>query len=315
MNPQSLQTFDLNLLVSLDALLAAGNVSHAAEKLHLSQSTVSGHLAKLRAMFDDELLVRRASGRGMVLTPHAETLRALVRASLSNMQAMFGRKDAFDPATEQRTFSMAIAPPDAAALAFVSALIPRLKQRGGPDVRIAVRTVSVEAIVSEMESATIDLLVSRQELVPMALKSRLLVVEDFVMMQRRQHPRGLRPPSLAEFCELGHVVTPGPGGIPSFVDRALAEIGCERRIAVESSDHALTMSIVAATDYVAITPAHLVQNQLDRFATFAIPFALAPVQLCASWHPRWQFDPAAVWLREQLSGAAAVWNAPALAAA
>lgn len=308
MTLQTLRNFDLNLLVSLDALLTAGNVSHAAAKLHLSQSTVSGHLAKLRAVFRDELLLPRASGRGMVLTPHAEILRDQVRESLAQVEGMFGRKGGFDPATQQRTFTIAIVPSDAAALAFASACIPRVKDAAGPGVRVAMRTVNIDSIVVEMERGTIDLLVSRQDLVPASLKSRHLVDEPFVMVQRKQHPRGRRPPSMAEFCRLGHVVTPGPHGMPSFVDRALAALGQQRRIEVESSDFTLTIDIVATTDYVATLPAHLVNNRGDRLDVFDLPFALPPLQLCASWHLRWQFDPGASWLRDQLSGAAETWS-------
>ncbi len=48
---------DLNLLVTLDVLLMELNVTRAAERLSLSQPSVSAHLAKLRAFFDDPLLL------------------------------------------------------------------------------------------------------------------------------------------------------------------------------------------------------------------------------------------------------------------
>ena len=48
---------DLNLLVALDALLTHQNVTRAAEQLNLSQSALSGALARLREHFDDELVV------------------------------------------------------------------------------------------------------------------------------------------------------------------------------------------------------------------------------------------------------------------
>jgi len=53
-----MQHFDLNLLASLDALLAEKNVTRAAQKVHVTQSTMSGILRRLRDQFDDELLVR-----------------------------------------------------------------------------------------------------------------------------------------------------------------------------------------------------------------------------------------------------------------
>ena len=67
---------DLNLLIALDALLAEGSVVGAARRLGLSASAMSRTLARLRAATGGPLLVR--AGRGLVPTPHATDLRALV---------------------------------------------------------------------------------------------------------------------------------------------------------------------------------------------------------------------------------------------
>ena len=68
---------DLNLLASLDALLAEKNVTRAAKKIHVTQSTMSGILRRLRDQFDDELLVR--IGRSYDLSPFAQSLAISVR--------------------------------------------------------------------------------------------------------------------------------------------------------------------------------------------------------------------------------------------
>ncbi|MGQ3313673.1 LysR family transcriptional regulator, partial [Reyranella sp.] len=49
---------DLNLLHTLDVLLAEGNVTRAARRLRLSPSAMSRALARLRAVTGDALLVR-----------------------------------------------------------------------------------------------------------------------------------------------------------------------------------------------------------------------------------------------------------------
>jgi DNA-binding transcriptional LysR family regulator len=67
---------DLNLLVTLDVLLAEGSVARAAQRLRLSPSAMSRALARLRATTGDPLLVR--AGRGLVPTPRALELREQV---------------------------------------------------------------------------------------------------------------------------------------------------------------------------------------------------------------------------------------------
>ena len=81
----NLYRFDLNLLVTLDALLAEKNVTRAGMRMNLSQSAMSGALARLRDFFQDELLV--PMGRKMVLTPLAEDLVQPVRDVLLQIQA------------------------------------------------------------------------------------------------------------------------------------------------------------------------------------------------------------------------------------
>ena len=70
----NLVNLDLNLLVSLNALLEEQGVTRAASRLGLSQPALSASLARLRRHFGDELLVR--SGRGYELTPIGLHLRA-----------------------------------------------------------------------------------------------------------------------------------------------------------------------------------------------------------------------------------------------
>mgnify|MGYP001142138964 CR=1 FL=1 len=60
---------DLNLLFTLDVLLAEGSVARAARRLHLSPSAMSRALARLREATGDPLLVR--AGRGLVPSPRA----------------------------------------------------------------------------------------------------------------------------------------------------------------------------------------------------------------------------------------------------
>lgn len=73
LHDQFLRQLDLNLLVTLDALLVEHNVTRAAERLHLSQPAVSLQLARLREFFADPLLL--PGPRGMRPTARAEELR------------------------------------------------------------------------------------------------------------------------------------------------------------------------------------------------------------------------------------------------
>ena len=89
-----LHLFDLNLLVSLDALLTERNVTRAGNRLNFGQSALSGALARLRHSFHDELLV--PVWRQMALTPVAEGLVEPVRDILLRIRETLGSKPQFE---------------------------------------------------------------------------------------------------------------------------------------------------------------------------------------------------------------------------
>ncbi len=65
----NIRRINLNLLITLDALLTERHVSRAAQKVFITQPAMSNSLAQLRELFKDKLLVR--SSKGMELTPRA----------------------------------------------------------------------------------------------------------------------------------------------------------------------------------------------------------------------------------------------------
>src|SRR5262245_35877768 len=85
----NLSRVDLNLLVALDALLAERSVTRAAARVGLRQSAMSHNLARLRALFGDELLIRGADG--MRATPRALALIDPVRIALAQITALVSR--------------------------------------------------------------------------------------------------------------------------------------------------------------------------------------------------------------------------------
>ena len=95
-------TFDLNLMRVLDALLHEGSTVRAGEKLHLSQSAVSGALSRLRHALDDDLFVRR--GNRLVPTDYAAALALPLREELERLENLLSRPKRFDPARAQEVF-------------------------------------------------------------------------------------------------------------------------------------------------------------------------------------------------------------------
>ena len=101
-----MQNLDTRLLQVFDEIYKTRSVSRAADQLGLGQPVVSVALGKLRQHFGDPLFVRTASG--MDPTPLGEELVRPIRHAIDALQAALGYRSAFDPATVQRTFRIAM---------------------------------------------------------------------------------------------------------------------------------------------------------------------------------------------------------------
>src|SRR3954463_7661115 len=95
---------DLNLLVTLDVLLAEGSVARAARRLRLSPSAMSRALARVRDATGDPLLVR--AGRGLVPTPRALELRERVRQLVADAEGVLRPTEKLDLDRLERTFAL-----------------------------------------------------------------------------------------------------------------------------------------------------------------------------------------------------------------
>lgn len=101
----NLNRLDLNLLLTLDVLLREHNVTRAAQRLNLSQPSVSVQLARLREIFDDPLLL--PGPRGMQPTVRADELREPLRQALEALERAVSPVNAFDPARASVTWRIA----------------------------------------------------------------------------------------------------------------------------------------------------------------------------------------------------------------
>jgi DNA-binding transcriptional LysR family regulator len=101
MKNNDLARIDLNLLVVFEAVMQERSVTRAAERLNLSQSTISHALKRLQHALKDELFIR-GSGE-MRPTPRAVALSNALIPTLIHIRAALAPA-AFNPAKAARTF-------------------------------------------------------------------------------------------------------------------------------------------------------------------------------------------------------------------
>lgn len=249
----NLHRLDLNLLRTLDVLLSENNVTRAAQRLNLSQPSVSIQLARLREIFADPLLM--PGPRGMQPTARADELRQPLRAALAALEQAVAPVAPFDPATAAETWRVAAT--DYMASAILLPMLGRLRL-ASPGSRLAVFELQPARLEQQAASDTVDLFFHTREGAPPGLHQRLLFRERYVLAGRAEHP-ALRPGlSLETFCQLEHViVSPDGGGFSAATDTALANLGLARRVVLSVPHFLFMLETLRNSDLVAVLPERL----------------------------------------------------------
>lgn len=289
-----LSDVNLNLLVALEALIAEGSVTRAAERIGVTQSAMSHTLRQLRELFDDPLLVRGKGG--MVPTPRAEAAVLPLRRGLGELRAALARQAAFDPAQSRRTLRVATA--DGIAVALIPGIL-RILRVEAPHVDLDVVPFSNRTIAEQLDTAQVDLAIGAGFPSVSGLRTRKLFDEHFVCLVAADHPCVQEQLSLEMWTKLPHALVGTGAGGPGVVDRALAEIGMSRRVALRVRSFLAAPLIVARSHLVLTLAAGLAAPFLDvlPLRVFPPPVELPRFALRAVWHERYGHEPALSWFR------------------
>ncbi|MGF6918612.1 LysR family transcriptional regulator [Paraburkholderia sp. 40] len=289
----NLRRLDLNLLVTLDVLLEEHNVTRAAERLNFSQPSVSVHLAKLRDVFGDPLLL--PGPRGMRPTAKAQALREPLREALDALQRAVAPTSPFDPAAATQTWR--IAATDYAESTIILPMLAGLRAVA-PGTRLAIVEAVPPRLARQAEQGDIDIGFHTSEGAPEGLRRRVLFAERYVLVGRAGHPKLKRRPTLAQFCKLEHViVSPDGGGFFGVTDETLAKVGLARKVVLSVPHFLFMQSVLASTDLVGMLPARLVRGT-DALRMVEPPVEVPGYEMAMLWHERVHRDPAHQWLRE-----------------
>src|SRR3954468_10846535 len=297
---ERLREVDANLLLSLHALLEERNLTHAGERMTMSQPAMSGALTRLRKHFDDELLVR--AGRGFELTPLAEELRPSVAAAVEAAEALLGNQREFDASSSHKRFTVSMSE---YAMTVLAEPLTRMLGEQAPGCTIALDPIDVRRDQFEGQLMRRDLIIG-----PLGFEfpGRLQPVftDELVCVVARDHPLledGAL--SLDDLQQMPHAVAvfAAAGQRRRPLEVELDAKGVQDRTVLVQVTSLLTLPFaVAGTDMCAFVPSRLARRCLDVLELTIAETPLQPVTIteAAHWHARRENDPAVVWLRRLL---------------
>jgi DNA-binding transcriptional LysR family regulator len=304
-----LQQFDLNLLVALDALLSEQSVTRAGARMNLSQSAMSGTLARLRDVFQDELLI--PVGRGMVLTPLARDLVEPLRDVLQQVRSTLATRPRFDPATSRRHFSISAS--DYVADVLLVDLL-RLVNAVAPGITFELRAVGTRA-AEDLDRDTVDFVIAPEGYVSPVHSKEVLFDDTHTCIAWTKNPHVGSTLSLDRYLSLGHVLVRVSEDGANYDERILRGMNHRRRVDVVTPSFTLAPHLVVGTERIATVATRLAVKYaaLLRIKLVPVPIDIPPMVEMLQWHRAHDHDPAHIWLREQMRAAAAAMTPPILA--
>jgi DNA-binding transcriptional LysR family regulator len=291
----NLASLDLNLLVSLDALLQQRSVTKAAAQMGLSQPALSASLARLRRHFGDELLTR--VGNEYRLTPLAVQLRGLARAALTGVERVFTAQPEFDPASSNREFNLLISD---YAVAVLGDTIAELLAEEAPSARLRL-TANTPGAVDQAHQLLLstDLLFVPHGFVS-DLSHRDLYRDEWVCIVAADNEAVGEQLTVENLETLPWVVTFHGPTAATPAARQMRMRGIELNIQVVTENFLTVPSLVAGSGRIALLQRRLVELLPLNIGLRQLPppVEVGPLVEAMWWHPVFDDDPEHAYLRD-----------------
>lgn len=285
---------DLNLIVCLNALLEEKNVSAAAQRLFVTQSAMSGALARLRRHFNDEILVQL--GRRMVLTEFAETMVSPICQLMIDLESIFGSEAQFRPAESQRTFTLAVADH------MLQLLMPHVSQRVAMEAPgVILQLVAPAGISAEMiENGTVDLTVTAEAQASRAHPTEFLFAEPYMLIGWRENPSLSKPLTFERFCQLGRAaVRHGPSRSLVAAEAQMLAFPELDKVELVLPSYSSMPNFIIGTQRVGFMHQSLALFFAERYPITVLkpPIEIAPLRIVLQHHQLRARDPGVAWLK------------------
>jgi LysR family nod box-dependent transcriptional activator len=280
---------DLNLLVALDALLTDPHVTRAAERLCVSQPTLSGSLARLRDYFQDDLIVQ--VGRRMALTPMGEALRLPLRDVLGDAEKLLSTKSHFDPASAERRFTITCT--DYVWATLIGKVIRRLASEA-PGIQL-----EYAGTARDFAEHRVELLIVADRFALKDHSSRQLFQESFVCIAWSGNERIGESIGFEDYFAHRHIVAYSPRQT-LVSDWIAARHGMRCKIATRVPDFTMVPQSIVGTPYLATVPTRMAKHYAGHLPLRILeaPLELPVLTQVMQWHRHQETDQGMQWLRE-----------------
>ena len=291
----NLRSIDLNLLTIFDAIMAEGQMSKAALRLHMTQPAASHALKRLRQTFDDDLFIR--TRQGMKPTPRAIEIAEPIREVLTIILETLDTDQSFDPTQSDRPFNIAFGRYGELML------LPQIINK----VNEVETAISIHSYLDEqstgielVKEGSIDFCFDFVAPEDARLDYCLFNEQELVVIARKDHPRLVETISIKQYFAERHVVMSFGNERREKLQQVMTGLGGARKILAEVNQYIAAPTVVMQTDGIATVPRQMAEFFLyqNKLTILPFPFELAALPIYLIWHKAMNRDNGHQWLKQ-----------------
>ncbi|VVO36287.1 LysR family transcriptional regulator [Pseudomonas fluorescens] len=294
-----MSTFDLNLIPTFVALHETASVTATAERLHVTQPSISYALGKLREHFDDPLFIRNRNG--MQPTRLANSLYACFKDVSQNVDSAIAQARKFDPATSTRSFRLALS--DMGELAFLPRVLGHLN-RVAPFVELEVIPVNIELAAQWLNEGHVDAVICSRVLAGPGITYHPVLLQHYVCVLAADHPRVGESLSMEQFLAEPHVLV-NSNAMHNMPEEVLQTLKIKRRVRLRLPHFSVLPNVLPGTDMLTILPSQIAGSFCRHPVTgplkmLELPFKIPSFYVNLHWHVRSEQSSALKWFCSEL---------------
>lgn len=297
-----MRPFDYNLIAVFTTLYETGSVTQSAERLFVTQPSVSYALGKLREHFDDVLFVR--SSQGMQPTRLAIQLYPGLKEASRCIDSAVADAKEFEPFNSTRRFKLALS--DIGEMAFLPLIISQFNTLA-PNVELEIVPLEIESAGVWLSDGHIDAAICSRALAGANIQSKSLISERYVCLLDTAHPRIGSTISIDQFSNEPHALVTRTSG-HGMAEDALLKLGIHRRIKLKLPHFSALPKIIPGTELLAILPNRVAESFCEmspgsKLKILELPFHVPGFDVILHWHSRSEQSAALSWFITQVQQA------------
>lgn len=287
---------DLNLLRVLTTVLETRSVTIAADRLHITQPSVSYALKRLREEFKDELFNRNSSG--MVPTLLAGQLYEVFKRTLGEIDRAVAATKTFDFSNSHHKFTLAMS--DIGELFFLPFIYRHLTQLA-PHISLEVKQLDIDSLEEWLMAGKVDAALCNRNSKLNGVLCDVLMQDHYVCLLNKHHPRIKDSLSIEAFLGEKHVMVSSQSG-HHYVEERVRQAGHDINVSLRVPHFSVLVELISATECLSTLPASIgkMYTQSSDGKIMPLPIDVPDVEVCLYRQMNTGDIAAKTWLCEQL---------------